>query len=137
MFRNLMPMLAGLAVMLSSTSANAAWLRFHYVPMEGTSKLVLKPNEFSGAPGEVISLSGRRPWSQPPRITCTMAFYHAYSGRTITVPLALPEGTPNIEHRQNRVIYNYGSYSVQIHFLSDASVDVLYNSGLLREVAPP
>ena len=51
---------------------------------------------------------------------------------TITVPLSFPEGTPRIEHRADRVIYNYGSYTVEVHFLPDGSVDVVYNSGLRR-----
>jgi len=48
------------------------------------------------------------------------------------VPLTLPEGTPRIEHRRNRIVYNYGSDVVEVHFLSDGSADVIYDSGLFR-----
>jgi hypothetical protein len=44
----------------------------------------------------------------------------------------LPEGTPRIEHVWRRIVYNYGSYTVAVLFLPDGSVDVIYNSGLLR-----
>jgi hypothetical protein len=50
----------------------------------------------------------------------------------VIVPLALPEGIPVIEHRNGRVIYNYGTYTVETVFLPDGTVDVVYNSGLLR-----
>jgi hypothetical protein len=50
------------------------------------------------------------------------------------VPLALPEGTPNMEYRTNRILYNYGSYSVAVHFLADGSVDVVYDSGFFRKL---
>jgi hypothetical protein len=37
-----------------------------------------------------------------------------------------------MEYRTRRVIYNYGSDTVEVHFLPDGSVDVIYNSGLFR-----
>jgi hypothetical protein len=50
----------------------------------------------------------------------------------VVVPLALPCGTPVIEHVWRRTVYNYGSYTVEVRFLPDGSVDVMYDSGLLR-----
>ena len=50
----------------------------------------------------------------------------------VTVPVALPQGTPNIEYLARRVVYNYGSYTVSVLFLADGSVDVIYNSGFAR-----
>jgi hypothetical protein len=51
--------------------------------------------------------------------------------------LALPEGTPVIMHVWQGIVYDYGSYTVEVRFLSDGSVDVIYNSGLLRRIAFP
>jgi hypothetical protein len=34
-------------------------------------------------------------------------------------------------YRTNRVVYNYGSYTVEVQFLPDGSANVVYNSGLL------
>jgi hypothetical protein len=39
---------------------------------------------------------------------------------------------PRMEHRTDRVIYNYGSDTVEVHFQSDGSADVIYNSGVRR-----
>ena len=44
----------------------------------------------------------------------------------------LPRDTPVMEYRTNRTIYDYGTYSVEIHFLADGTADVIYNSGLKR-----
>jgi hypothetical protein len=55
----------------------------------------------------------------------------------VNVPLALPDGTPVIEHVGQRIVYNYGSYTVEVRFLPDGGVDVVYNSGLLRRIAFP
>ena len=37
-----------------------------------------------------------------------------------------------MEHRDDRIIYNYNDYYIEVRFLQDGSVDVIYNSGLLR-----
>jgi hypothetical protein len=63
-----------------------------------------------------------------------VTFRHPCTGLTVVAPLALPDSTPRMEYRTNRVIYNYGSYTVEVHFLPDGRVDVIYNSGLFREL---
>jgi hypothetical protein len=68
----------------------------------------------------------------PPRPTCVMTYRHPYTGQVVKVPLALPAGTPIVQHTWARVVYNYGSYTVSVVFLSDGSVDVRYNSGFFR-----
>ena len=76
---------------------------------------------------------GREPACNPPHPTCYLTFQHPCTGQAIALPLRLPiDSTPRIEHRYNRLIYNYGSDSVEIEFLSDGSADVIYNSGLRR-----
>ena len=55
-----------------------------------------------------------------------------YGFSSITVPLALPDSTPRMEYVRDRVVYNYGDYTVEVQFLPDGSADVFYDSGLLR-----
>jgi hypothetical protein len=50
----------------------------------------------------------------------------------VTVPLFLPWGTLRIEHVRDRIVYNYGSFTTQVRFLPDGSLDVIYNNGFLR-----
>jgi fructose-1,6-bisphosphatase/inositol monophosphatase family enzyme len=50
----------------------------------------------------------------------------------VKVPLALYQGTPKIRYRTNLVMYDYGSDAIEVRFLADGSVDVIYNSGFLR-----
>jgi hypothetical protein len=49
----------------------------------------------------------------------------------------LPDGTPTIEHVWRGIVYDYGSYTVEVQFQSDGGVDVIYNSGLLRRISFP
>jgi hypothetical protein len=72
-----------------------------------------------------------------PPATCWVKFKHLCTGQAVTVPLALPVGTPVIQHVRQRIVYNYGSYTVEVRFLPDGSVDVIYNSGLLRRIEFP
>jgi hypothetical protein len=37
-----------------------------------------------------------------------------------------------MEHRADRTIYDYGSYTVSVVFLPDGTVSVIYDSGLMR-----
>jgi hypothetical protein len=92
-----------------------------------------------GSPGEIAGSFGKARGSvcEPPQPTCRVTFQHPCTGQEVTVPLALPEGTPTIEHVRQRIVYNYGSYTVEVRFVSDGSVDVIYNSGLLRRIAFP
>src|SRR5437016_5474181 len=91
--------------------ARAAVVPFHYVPADAAGKMVL-PSAPNGGVGERLSWFGAvlETCPRPPRPTCTLTFCHPCTGRPVQVPLALPEGTPNIEHRgATRIIYNYGS----------------------------
>jgi hypothetical protein len=60
---------------------------------------------------------------------------HYYTGQFVSVPMRLPPDTPLIQHRYNRTVFNYGSYSVEAVFLPDGSVDVVYNSGPFRPLS--
>jgi hypothetical protein len=113
--------------------ASADRIRLHYVATNpGTA--TLQPAGPGGPAGERVSLFGtvREPNSRALRPNYQVTFRHAYTGQLITVPISFPEGTPQLEHRRDRIIYNYGSYTITAVFNPDGSVDVIYNSGFLR-----
>jgi hypothetical protein len=116
---------------LAAETAQAARARFHYTPADANGGMRLDP---AGSSGPRFSFfGGTTPAAaNPPPPTIALTYRHPYAGRYVTVPLALPADTPRIEYRGQRVIYNYGSYTVEVHFQPDGSVDVVYNSGLLR-----
>ncbi len=133
-----MTLRAGLALIVlavvSVPPAAAGRLRFHYVPVDVAGNTSLAPAGPAAPVGEELTWLGavRRPSVNQPRPTHLVTFRHPYTGRDVTVPMSFPEGTPQVEHRPGRVVYNYGSYTVEAHFFRDGSVDVVYNSGLLR-----
>ncbi len=114
-------------------TAAAEQVRYHFVPVDasGTTKQV--PIGPEGSMGEMKRVIGARalPYPYVVRPTQMVTFRHT-NGRNVTVPLRLPEGTARMEHRADRIIYNYNDYVVEARFLPDGSVDVVYNSGLLR-----
>jgi hypothetical protein len=116
-------------VVLAGTAA-AARVRFHYGPPDASGYVCLQPAAVAAEQRAWLGAAG-----QPvaaPRPTRWLAFRHPCTGCPVTVPVALPQGTPVIEYRTGRVVYNYGSYTVAIQFLADGSVDVIYDSGLFR-----
>jgi len=126
------PLLFIFAILLSGRMADAAVVRFHYLPADSPEQTTLKP---AGGIGERVRWFGavREPYNGSLRPTHVVTFGHPYTGRNVSLPLALPEGTPNIVRTSNRVLFNYGSYTVGAHFFPDGSVDIVYDSGLLRE----
>jgi hypothetical protein len=130
--------LAALGLCLASAGpAGAAVGRFHYVTPPGGGNVLVPTAGPGGTSGVVSNWFGSvcQPACTPPRPNVLVTFPHPCTGRCVVVPLALPRGTPNIEHRgSTRVIYNYGSYTVEVQFLADGSVDVIYNSGFFRDL---
>lgn len=126
-------LLLGLA---SGGVAGAAQARFHYLPSSNQGPMTLASPGPGPAPGEKITWFGtmRQPIIGPPRPTYFLNYRHPFTGGQVTVPLALPQGTPNIQYHPRRVVYNYGSYTVSVLFLADGSVDVIYSSGFLRDL---
>ena len=124
---------AALLLALCAGQARAAVVRYHYVPGPPESPSYCLDGA-RGTTGE--RLTWRLTWEPyncpPPRTTCYTTFRHPCTGQSITVPLSLPPDTPRMEYRGNRTIYDYGSYEVEVEFLPDGTVNVIYNSGLLR-----
>lgn len=121
-------LIAVAVVMVAGRTAPAAVAVFHFVPLNGSGAVQL------AGPAEKITICGRTPYDCPPPPTCTVTFCHAYTKAQLAIPLALPDAIPQMMHRRDRIIYNYGSFTVTVHFLPDGSVDVIYNSGLFRGI---
>jgi hypothetical protein len=132
---NRLALLAGVAVLLACTAspARAARVRYHYVPADpgGCYRL----DDSRGAPGERLTWRGTwEAYNCPPACaTAQVCFRHPCTGQSLTLPLHLPtDSTPRMEYRPNRVVYDYGTGSVEVYFLSDGTAYVIYNDGLLR-----
>lgn len=128
--------LLALAFSMAPSRVDAAIARFHYVANEPGGMMTLVPSPIYGSAGERITITGTCPYDPAPRPTHTVTLRHTFTGQCVVVPLRLPQGTPNIMHRSNRIMYNYGSFNVEVRFIADGSVDVQYNSGLFREIDP-
>jgi hypothetical protein len=116
--------------------ARADVLRYHYTPADVTGHVALKPGPLA-TPGEWQPFRGssrREPYLKPLQPTQLVTFRHPYTGGLVTVPLALPDDTPRIEHVRDRIVFNYGSYTVAVQFFPDGSVDAIYNSGPFRPI---
>jgi hypothetical protein len=130
--------LAGAAVAvlaLAAPSARAERVRYHYTAADlaGNTALVPAP---SGAPGQRVSYFGlgAAPYCGVMRPTYMVTFYNPVTKCRVTVPLALPDDTPRLEYRPNRVTFDYGTYYVTVTFLADGSVDVTYDNGLFKKL---
>jgi hypothetical protein len=135
----LTPILAIAATLYTSIPGQAAQLRYHYVPVDAAGNTRLAPVVQSGgggSPGERVRFLGliREPATTQPRPTHLVTFRHSFTGHNITVPLTLRPDTPRMAVNRESVTYNYGSETVEVQFLKDGSVDVVYSSGLLRRI---
>jgi hypothetical protein len=121
---------------LGSGTAAAEVVRFRYVPKDACGNTV-QAATVAGATGERQSWLGGpiEPFYRSVAPTHIVTFVHAYTGQRINVPFTFPQGTPRLEHRPNRIVYNYGAYQIQALFNPDGSVTTIYNSGALRPIA--
>jgi hypothetical protein len=122
--------LAGAALLVGlARPAHAERVRFHYTPNQICANAPAVSTG-PGVVGERLTLfGGTEPFACQMRPNHVATFRHYYTGQSVSVPLRLPEDIPLMQHRANRTIYNYGSYSVEVVFLPDGSVDVVYNTG--------
>lgn len=135
MFRYLyLSLLVILGSALAPADVQGEAVRFRFVPTDSCGTLKQVPAGPEGALGEQLTGFGLRPqpFHRMFRPNQMVTFRHPFHGRNVTVPLTLPEGTPRLEHRSDRIVYNYGSYVVEVRFFADGSADVLYNSGFMR-----
>ena len=126
-------------LLLLTLAASPAWsdaeqVRYRFVPADacGTTRPVTVGPD--GTIGELKRGLGMRPLPYPyaVRPNQMVTFRHPYSGRNVTVPMRFTDLTPRVENRADRIVYYCGDYDVEARFLPDGSVDVVYNSGVLR-----
>jgi hypothetical protein len=124
------------AVVVRPVSAER--VRYHYSAADLCGKTLPTPASPTGAIGERISFFGlgREPYNIVLPPTYLVTFRHPYTNQNVTVPLALPPDTPRMAYTANRAVFNYGVYTVETVFFPDGSVDVIYDSGLLRPLRP-
>lgn len=126
--------LIALLLLAAAGPASAECVRFRYAPADTCGNLRQIAAGPCGALGEKLNGFGMmsQPFNQAFRPNQVVTFRSPYHGMNVAVPLTLPTGTPRIEHRSDRVVFNYGSYTTEVRFLPDGVVDVIYNSGFLR-----
>jgi hypothetical protein len=130
---------AGAVALCGNARGFAADLRYHYVPVDAAGNTQLAPVVQPGggsSPGERVRFLGfvQEPAATQPKPTHLVTFKHSFTGRNITVPLTLRPDTPRMSYSRESVSYNYGSERVEVQFIKDGSVDVVYSSGLLRRI---
>lgn len=122
------------AALLTPGAVRADSVRYRFMPTGPDGALVQVPAGPDGALGELrTGLSAApKPFAKnyPPNRLVT--FRHPYTSRNVTVPMTLPDNTPRIEHIRDRIRFGYTTYYIDVRFLPDGGVDVVYNSGLLR-----
>ena len=119
------------------SAARAEVVRFRHVPTDACGNTSIAADA-SGAVGQRSTWLGgpRQPYTCPFRPNYIVTFRHAYTGQDVGVAMLLPESTPRTEYRRNSVVYNYGSYTIEVQFLPDGSVETIYNAGVGRPALP-
>jgi hypothetical protein len=128
--------IATLFVLATAGPAPAERVRYHFAAADVCGNTVQTPAGKCNAIGERVSYFGfgATPYNTPMPPTHMVTFYHPFSKRNVTVPMALPPGAARLQTRSDRIIFNYGEYRVEAIFLPDGSVDTLYDSGMFRKL---
>jgi hypothetical protein len=135
--RIFVPGAAALTVLaLAVSSAQAERVRYHFAAADICGNTLQTPAGTCNAIGERVSYLGKAgtPYNGALRPTYLVTFSNPVTKGKVTVPLALPEGTPQMRYSRNRAVFDYGIYQVEVAFLPDGSVDVYYDSGPFRKL---
>jgi len=119
---------ASLLVALIGPNLRADDSDFRYIRPYGSQSLIWRPRDTVAVVGGQIFYLPTGVSSRPPAPNNWLTFRHPYTQSYVSVPVALPSGTPRILQQTDRVVYDYGSVSVTIQFARDGSVNVSYNS---------
>ena len=122
------------AYLAAPAGVRADSLRFRYLPTGPGGALVQAPAGPDGTLGELRTglSTAPKPYAGNYSPNRLVTFRHPYTSRNVTVPMKLPDNVPRIEHIRDRVRFTYTTYHIDVRFLPDGAVDVVYNSGLLR-----
>ena len=135
--RLFVPGAAALALLALTTSpAEAERVRYHFAATDICGNTAQTPAGQCNAIGERVAYFGlgSSPYTGVMRPNYLVTIYNPVTRGNVAVPLALPEGTQQMQHTRNRLTFNYGTYLVEVVFLPDGSVDVYYDSGPLRRL---
>ena len=123
-------------LVLAAAQVQAERVRYHFAAADIAGNTVQTPAGKCNAIGERVSYLGlgASPYGGAMRPNYLVTFSNPVTKGMVTVPLALPEGTPQMRYARNRAIFDYGTYQVEVVFLPDGSVDVYYDSGLFRKL---
>jgi hypothetical protein len=109
-------------------AASGQEIHYQYVRLKGNNVMPLPAQpSYVYIRGRVYYFSPP-PQPVPPAPNTWLEFLHPYSHAYVVVPVNLPNAIPQIENRDDRVVYKYGGYSVVIQFVRDGSVNVTYQS---------
>jgi hypothetical protein len=129
--------LAIAAALVLAPTGSAEQVRFRFVAADACGNLRQVAASPDGAMGERLRGLGLAvepfPYVVPANKLATIR--DPFTGRYVNVPLRLPEDTPRMEHRSDRVIFNYGSFVIVVRFYANGTVETIYNSGLLRALS--
>lgn len=130
---------AVIALAITVAPACAERVRYHFSPADLCGSTVQTPAGPGGTVGARVSYFGlgTEPYSCVMKPNFLVTFRHPYTSKSVVVPLALPQDTPRIDHARDKVIFNYGTYTVTVHFLPDGSAEAIYDSGLGRPLVNP
>ncbi|MBX9679161.1 MAG: hypothetical protein K2X38_10395 [Gemmataceae bacterium] len=131
--------IALVACALMPALSRAEQVRFRYVPADANGAMRAQPIGPGGSLAENLrGLSyAAYPFNKVYRPTHMVTFLHPSSGRNAVIPLTMPESEPTVQRRGSAIAYNYGIYEIELLFLPNGAVDVIYNSGYLRPLPIP
>lgn len=126
--------LAVLVMVALPSWAAAEQVRYHYKPADACGTMSVVPIGPEGTLAELKRGLGVRalPYPYAVKANQIVTFRHPFVGRNVNIPLRLPADQPRMEYQSDRILYNFADYTVEARFLPDGSVDVVYNSGVLR-----
>src|SRR5262249_47178736 len=120
--------LAALVLAGVAGTAGAEVVRYHYLPTTtcGYSSTSLKvgPGGATRKYKTFLLSPASQPYYCQLKATHMVTFFHPFTNQNVTVPMALPLGTPRVEILSDTIVYTFTQYTIRVQFLHDGSVDV-------------
>ena len=117
--------------------AAAEQVRYRFVPSGPGGVMAAAPIGPEGTLGELRRGLGVAIYPYPYAVTPShmVTFRHPFQACPVTVPLLFPQGPSRSEQHPDRIVYQFDAYTIEVRFLPNGAVDVVYNSGALRPLA--